>query len=111
MYWSGVVIGVIAFLLIGIFHPIVVKCEYYFSSKIWPVFLVGGLVCCAASLRIPQIIPSAVLAVLGFTMLWSIGELKHQEERVRKGWFPQNPNRKKNSVSESVHSNTGEDLS
>ncbi|MBQ5683504.1 MAG: DUF4491 family protein, partial [Peptococcaceae bacterium] len=25
---------------------------------------------------------------------WSIGELKEQRERVEKGWFPKNPNRK-----------------
>ncbi len=94
MHWPGIVIGAMAFLIIGAFHPIVIKSEYYFSSKIWPVFLAGGLLCCTASLFVAQAIFSATLAVLGFTMLWSIGELKHQEERVRKGWFPQNPNRK-----------------
>jgi len=94
MDWSGIVIGAAAFFVIGAFHPIVVKCEYYFSSKIWPVFLAGGLACCIASLLVAHSILSATLAVLGFTMLWSIGELKQQEERVRKGWFPQNPSRK-----------------
>ncbi len=95
MHWSGVIIGAMVFFIIGAFHPIVIKCEYYFSSKIWPVFLAGGLVCCTASLFVAQAVFSAILAVLGFTMLWSIGELKHQEERVRKGWFPHNPNRKR----------------
>jgi hypothetical protein len=38
---------------------------------------------------------SAILAILGFTMLWSIGELKHQAKRMEKGWFPKNPYRAK----------------
>lgn len=95
MHWTGILIGAIAFLLIGIFHPVVIKCEYYFTSKIWPVFLVAGLICCAASLFAGNIILSATLAILGFTLLWSIGELKDQEERVKKGWFPANPKREK----------------
>ena len=27
-------------------------------------------------------------------VLWGIGEVFHQRERVRKGWFPMNPKRK-----------------
>ena len=93
MHWSGLIIGVIAFLLIGVFHPIVIKCEYYFTSKIWPLFFLCGLACCLGALFIGEVILSSALAILGFTLLWSIGELRHQEERVRKGWFPANPKR------------------
>ena len=91
MNFEGVLIGVIVFLLIGIFHPIVIKCQYYFTDKIWPIFLFFGIVFCIASLFINQIILSSALAVLGFTSLWSIGELKEQTKRVEKGWFPKNP--------------------
>jgi hypothetical protein len=93
MAWQGLVIGVIAFFIIGIFHPIVVKCEYYFTAKIWPIFLVGGLIFCAVSLFVHEIIASAALGVTGCTMLWCIGELKEQTQRVEKGWFPANPKR------------------
>jgi len=95
VHWSGIVIGAAAFLIIGVFHPIVIKCEYYFSQKVWPLFLVGGLVCCIISVVVAPVEISAILAVLGFTMLWSIGELKHQAKRVEKGWFPENPRRSK----------------
>lgn len=95
MQWSGLLIGAISFIIIGIFHPIVISCEYHFSDRIWPLFLVGGLVCCTASVFVSAQIASAALAVLGFAMLWSIGELKHQTERVKKGWFPENPKRRK----------------
>jgi uncharacterized membrane protein YuzA (DUF378 family) len=96
MFMSGLIIGAISFLIIGIFHPIVIKCEYYFTDKVWPFFLVGGIIFGVLSIFVQQIILSATLAVIGFTMLWSIGELKEQTERVKKGWFPENPNRSKN---------------
>ncbi len=99
MHWSGIIIGAAAFLIIGLFHPIVIKCEYYFTQRIWPVFLFGGLVFCLAAALVAQVVASAILAILGFTMLWSILELKHQAKRVEKGWFPQNPQRAKNKAS------------
>lgn len=94
MIWTGLLIGALAFLIIGIFHPIVIKCEYHFSEKIWPLFLIGGIIFCLVSLFVTQQIVSAGLAVTGFTMLWSIGELKEQTKRVEKGWFPSNPKRR-----------------
>lgn len=93
MIWSGVIIGMISFLIIGVFHPIVIKCEYYFTDRIWPIFLIGGIIFCTLSLFVHQQVLSAALAMTGFSMLWSIGELKEQTERVKKGWFPANPNR------------------
>lgn len=95
MNFSGILIGAAAFLLIGAFHPIVIKCEYYFGQKIWPLFLAGGLIVCLCSVLVSSTILSAILAVLGFTLLWSILELKEQARRVQKGWFPVNPNRQK----------------
>lgn len=93
MAWFGLIIGAISFIIIGIFHPVVIRCEYYFSDRVWPVFLIGGLIFCALSLFARHILLSAALAVVGFAMLWSIKELKEQTERVKKGWFPANPNR------------------
>lgn len=37
---------------------------------------------------------STLLAVLGASLLWGIGELFSQKKRVEKGWFPKNPKRK-----------------
>ncbi len=39
MNFSGILIGVLTFFLIGLFHPIVIYAEYYFGSRCWPVFL------------------------------------------------------------------------
>ncbi len=94
MHLSGLGIGLIAFVVIGLFHPLVIQCEYHFSSRIWPLFLVAGLLFLALSLWPENVIWSSLWGVLGFTCLWSIGELRQQAERVRKGWFPANPRRK-----------------
>ena len=93
MQWLGLVIGIVTFIIIGVFHPVVIKAEYHFGKRIWPIFLVSGLICAIGALFIPQLWVSALLSVLGFTLLWSIRELFEQEERVKKGWFPSNPKR------------------
>jgi len=97
MNLTGVIIGVLSFLVIGVFHPIVIKSEYYFGKKIWPLFLVFGIVTCALSVNIRNDVLSALLAVVGFTFFWSIKELHEQEERVSKGWFPANPKKRENA--------------
>ena len=90
---TGIIVGLAAFIIIGVFHPIVIKTEYYFGKKIWPLFLIAGIIACAASAFIRSDILSPLLAVLGFTFFWSIKELFEQENRVKKGWFPANPKR------------------
>lgn len=92
-FW-GLLVGAASFLVIGIFHPIVIKGEYYFSKRIWPIFLVGGIVFGVISLLCENQTVSSIMAVVAFSMFWSIKELFEQEERVKKGWFPKNPNRK-----------------
>lgn len=93
IYFSGLIIGAFCFLVIGLFHPIVIKTEYYTGTRFWWVFLVIGIIGCIAALFIKNILISAVASVVAFTCFWSIKELFEQRERVRKGWFPQNPAR------------------
>ena len=94
MNYSGLILGVATFLLIGVFHVIVVKGEYYFSKKIWPLFLATGITSLFISLFISSPVISSLIAVFGITCLWSIRELFEQEDRVKKGWFPKNPKRR-----------------
>lgn len=93
MNYSGLILGVATFLLIGVFHVIVVKGEYYFSKKIWPLFLATGIASLFISLFISSPVISSLIAVFGISCLWSIRELFEQEDRVKKGWFPKNPKR------------------
>ncbi len=93
MNFSGIVIGISAFLCIGIFHPIVIKAEYYFGTRCWWVFLLFALCCVAGSLFTAATVPSTILGVIAFSSLWSILELFKQRKRVEKGWFPKDPKR------------------
>ena len=94
MNFTGILIAIVTFLVIGIFHPIVIKSEYYFGTRCWWAFLLAGIAFIAISLCVESMIFSPVLGVLGCSCLWSILELFEQEKRVRKGWFPMNPKRK-----------------
>ena len=91
---TGIVIGVATFLIIGLFHPLVIKGEYYFGVRCWWVFALMGVVSIIGSLVVENILFSALLAVWGASSLWSIGELFEQRRRVERGWFPRNPKRK-----------------
>lgn len=94
MNFAGIIIGVSSFLCIGLFHPIVIKAEYYLGTRCWWGFLLLAVACIAGSLLSEATIPSTILGVVAFSSLWSILELFKQRERVEKGWFPKNPNRK-----------------
>ncbi len=76
------------FVVIGIFHPLVIKGEYYFGVKCWWAFLLMGIAAVAGSLFVDDILWSTLLAVWGASSFWSIGELFEQRKRVEKGWFP-----------------------
>lgn len=91
---TGLVLGLCSFLIIGLFHPLVIKGEYHFGVRCWWVFLVGGIIAGSASLLIDSFFWQTLLAVLAFSCFWSILEVFEQRERVRKGWFPANPRRK-----------------
>lgn len=91
---GGLMLGICTFLIIGIFHPIVIKAEYYFGTRSWWFFLVLGILGIIACLWISNLFWSSLLGVFAFSCFWSIHEIFQQEKRVRKGWFPKNPNRK-----------------
>lgn len=99
MNFTGLIIGVAAFLMIGMFHPIVIKAEYHFGTGCWWAFLLVGLAATAASLFIDHYIWSTLLGVFAFSCFWSILEVFEQQKRVEKGWFPANPKRKANTIS------------
>ena len=90
----GLVIGLCTFFIIGLFHPIVIKCEYYFGTACWWWFLLLGLIGIALSIWVDNLFVSALLGVTAFSAFWSIFEIFEQQERVKKGWFPRNPKRK-----------------
>ena len=89
----GLIIGLGTFLIIGIFHPIVIKAEYHLGAKCWWMFLVPGLLLIVLTLLVDNVLVSALMGVTAFSCFWSILEVFQQQERVHKGWFPRNPKR------------------
>ncbi|MBQ8334905.1 MAG: DUF4491 family protein [Tidjanibacter sp.] len=94
MHYEGLIIGICTFLIIGLFHPIVIKTEYWCGVRVWWVFLLLGIVGVVASLMVANTLLSTLLGVFAFSSFWSIKELFEQRERVRRGWFPKRPNKK-----------------
>lgn len=91
----GLGIGVITFLIIGLFHPLVIKAEYYIGVKSWWLFLLTGIISAVVSVFIDNLVGSIIFGVVAFSSFWSILEVFEQEKRVEKGWFPANPKKKK----------------
>lgn len=95
MNYTGIIVGLATFLIIGIFHPIVIKAKYYLGVKCWWIFMLAGIVLGVLSLTSEGLIVSSLLGVTAFSSFWSILELKQQKKRVRKGWFPEGPGHNK----------------
>ena len=93
----GLTIGIATFIIIGLFHPLVIKAEYYLGTKSWWLFLFFGIAGIFAAVLIDNkdnILLSALFGVFSFSCFWSILEIFEQKKRVEKGWFPENPKRK-----------------
>ncbi|GAP72453.1 hypothetical protein SAMD00024442_32_22 [Candidatus Symbiothrix dinenymphae] len=84
----GLLIGLFTFLIIGLFHPLVIKSEYHFGVRCWWVFLLMGIGGSVAAVLVHEVFYSSLLGVFAFSSFWSIIELFHQRKRVEKGWFP-----------------------
>ena len=91
---TGLTVGIFTFLIIGLFHPLVIKAEYWFDTRSWWMFLVLGIAAAALSVCVEGLVLSILFGVVAFSSFWSILEVFQQRERVRKGWFPENPRRK-----------------
>ena len=65
--FSGIIVGLATFLIIGCFHPIVIRAEYHFGRKCWWVFLVAGLLFTVGSFFIENLVGSTITGVLAFS--------------------------------------------
>ena len=69
MNWGGILLGTASFVIIGLFHPIVIWAEYHFGKGCWPVFLAVGLLLAAASLTVSNLYAGALLGIVAFLLL------------------------------------------
>ena len=70
MNFSGIIVGVAVFLIIGICHPIVIKMEYYWSKRSWWVLALAGVLFSVLSLLLDGIIPSTIAGAAAFSCFW-----------------------------------------
>ena len=82
--FDGLLIGIVTFLIIGLFHPVVVKAEYYWGTKCWWIFLVLGILGVIASLFIDSVFVSAICGVFAFSSFWTIKEISSRRSVCRK---------------------------
>lgn len=106
---TGLLTGIFTFLIIGLFHPIVIKAEYYFGVRCWWCFLVAGILGGVGTLYTRDALCSSLLGVTAFSCFWSIREVFAQRERVRKGWFPKREKYEKNKSWKTISSNASRD--
>lgn len=92
--FEGLLIGISTFIIIGLFHPIVIKTEYYFGTRPWWIYLLVGMAALVGAIFVENIMISSILGVFSFSAFWAIKELFEQEQRVERGWFPRNPKRR-----------------
>ena len=95
MNFEGIIVALATFFKIGLFHPIVIKTEYYLGKRCWWLFLLAGIAFSALSMFIQSFLWSTITGVTAFSCFWSIHELFEQEKRVERGWFPMGPGHKK----------------
>mgnify|MGYP000677700837 CR=1 FL=1 len=86
--FDGLLIGIATFLIIGLFHPVVVKAEYYWGTKCWWIFLVLGIAGTVASLLVESVFVSAFTmkdkekAVYAFGVAASFNDSRARLERL-----------------------------
>ena len=44
LHFEGLLIGIATFLIIGIFHPVIIKMEYHTGTRYWWVLLLAGII-------------------------------------------------------------------
>ena len=93
LQWAGPTLAVLTLATIAFGHVMVRKVNYLYGTKPAPYVLGLGLVFLLISLCVASDLTSSALGILGMTTLWDSFELMRQEERIRRGHAPANPNR------------------
>lgn len=88
MNFGGLYLGLYMLAVIAIGFVWVIKLEYYLGASIWKVVLAAGILTSLASLLMPTFTASALLGILGGSIVWGATELPDQEKRVQRGLFP-----------------------
>ena len=94
MNTTGIFLGLFTTVAIGLGFVWVIKLEYYVGAHVAKAVATLGGVAVLASLFIPDFTLSAIVGIIGATIVWGATELPDQEERVARGLFPANPRKR-----------------
>ncbi|MBN1304182.1 MAG: DUF4491 family protein [Anaerolineales bacterium] len=84
----GLLLGFSALFVIGLGFIWVIRGEYFFGYLWWPYTLALGILLVCFSLFIPFFWGSALMGLVGASLVWGSTELKVQAIRAELGWFP-----------------------
>ena len=91
--FEGLLTGLAAFFIIGLFHPVIIKLEYHYGKKVWWILFVPGLFFTIFSVFLSDFY-SIISGCLGFALFWSTVEIFMQHKRVLRGQAKKNPERR-----------------
>ena len=92
MNFTGIIIAACTFLTIGVWHPIVIKTEYYWGTRPWVLYLVVGVASIVAALFIENTLISSVVGVFGPPPFGVSGNFSNRKIGWRKAGSPRIPN-------------------
>jgi hypothetical protein len=93
MNTTGILLGTFVLFATGLGFVWVIKLEYYVGAHVARAVATLGVVVTLLSVLVPDLRLSAVMGILGSTIVWGAIELPQQEQRVAKGMFPANPHK------------------
>ena len=85
----GLLIGISTFLIIGLFHPVVIKAEYYLGTRCWWLFMLLGVLGVIGSLITENILISALLGVFSFSSFGLSKRYSNKKNGYEKDGFPE----------------------
>jgi len=85
---AGVFLGAAALALIGLGFFWVIGAERRLGWTWWPWFMAAGIVVITLSLFVPWSWGSALLGILGASLVWGSTEFGAQARRAALGWYP-----------------------
>ena len=94
MNFTGLILALFALSAIGVGFFWVIRLEYHVGARVDKIVFAVGCVISLSSLFMASPMLSAIVGILGGTVIWGATELKDQEKRVAAGMFKANPKRR-----------------
>ncbi len=91
--YTGVILAATVFITVAIGHEFVRKFNYLYGTKPGKYVYFVGVGLFFWTLFIENQLLSAIIGVTAITIIWDGYEFYKQEDRIRKGEAPENPNR------------------